>query len=251
MYAGFVWWRGKPELAEVEGHLVIRLRGGVSFYRLMWDAPVEQMPHSHLLRVKTVEDALDFVKRFGLLGLWATKTYAMWQPSEGPDRGTARLLYGQWCSKWFLKDGYAPGGADFYSQWQEPLDLFMQAALEFQLAAEEALGGGSDAGPLHEFLEECHPEAVRAGGEWQPAWSAPSLLHACYLGLWTDMTDGRRLRRCEYRHCGRLFYATRQDRRFCSPRCQANEKRLRHYHSSAIPETRTAAEVAGSGVTAI
>ncbi len=230
MFAGTVWWRGEPKIVEVGGQPVIRLRGNVSFYQLKWDAPAGISPHFFLLRVKTEDDVLQFVRYFGFLGLWMPERYRLWQPPGGPAKGTIRLLYGQECSKWFLVGDYRPGSEDFYLQWQEPLYLFMRAALEFQFAAQEVLGDGGSTGPLHEFLEECHPRAVHLDGEWQPAWQVPSLLHACYLGLWMDLTKGHRLRRCEYRHCGRLFYATRPDRRFCDSQCQNNEKRLRHYY---------------------
>jgi len=65
---------------------------------------------------------------------------------------------------------------------------------------------------------------------FEPAWHCPSLLHACYLGLWFDLAEGRIIRRCAHNYCERLFYADKPNKRFCSEECRNKANRLTHYY---------------------
>lgn len=222
----FTWWRGKPEVVEVNGQPVIRLSGEVHHYSLNGDQDEIRRLSELLLRVRqSDDDALEFVKSYGLLGLWQVERYRLYGASE---KGTVRLAQGQECSRWFLQGDYRPGHEDYYTQWQEPLFLFLQAVNDMHFTAQQMEEGNP--GLLHEFLKDCHPRAVYFKGKWEMSWHVPSLLHACYLGLCLSITKGYMIRMCEYRYCGRLFYTTRKERRYCSPWCQNNERRLRHYH---------------------
>jgi len=58
----------------------------------------------------------------------------------------------------------------------------------------------------------------------------PSLLHACYLLVWLDITGLREYRICAHRTCRRIFVPTRPNVRYCSDACHENAKRLRFYY---------------------
>lgn len=217
MYEGSGWWKGEPEI--VDGAIRLKKNAkGVTFYRFFTGVTEEAdpiMPHRALIGLQTVEDALEFVKEYGLLGLWKCKPYA----STGVNFYVNHL----------------DGEIDFYTQWQEPIPLFMSAVREFQEIAEALLGAETPKREavmwLEEWISECHPTTVGVkSGVFKPAWHCPSLLHACYLGLWFDLTEGRIIRRCAHKYCDRLFYADRPNKLFCSEECRNKANRLKHYY---------------------
>ncbi|MGI1690039.1 CGNR zinc finger domain-containing protein [Thermoanaerobacter uzonensis] len=235
MYEGSGWWRGEPEI--INGAIRLKKNTHINFYQFFTGVTEEAdpiMPHRALIRVQTVKDAVDFVGKYGLLGLWKCKPYAFSEVNLKIN---------------FIIDEDRRGEMDFYFQWQEPISLFMLAVREFRETAEalmlsepatddfkatrrEALNS------LDGWISECHPATTAGFTDFtnftefkaRPIWHCPSLLHACYLGLWLDLTEGRKLRRCADKYCERLFYADRPNKRFCSEECRNRANRRAHYH---------------------
>jgi hypothetical protein len=79
-------------------------------------------------------------------------------------------------------------------------------------------------------LSGCAPAVTLAEKGYTPAWFVYSGYCACYLRIWLDLLEGKTIRRCGHKHCGKFFYVTKENKRYCSLVCQNRAKQLRHYY---------------------
>jgi hypothetical protein len=263
------WWRLKYALIEEDGVLYVAATeepySPDCWYQPL-DAPPpkrqpkrpegwQEWPHLHLARLDpdSPEDILAFANRWGLLGLWNVKKYRertppLWQGEEWKARFRGVEA---WFSRWYLNPAFEsrPGPWKLH-RYREPVPAFAAAAEDFQnfvsLAQGEKPRGLSERHApknpddrksvaqdlLNHYLAECFPVAwyLGAGEGWKTHWQVPSLLHACYLLVWLDITGLREYRVCAHRTCRRIFVPTRPNVRYCSDMCQENAKRLRFYY---------------------
>lgn len=212
-----------------------------------------EWPYLHLARLdlKKPEEILKFVKKWGYLGLANVERYWSWAPAgEEPERYIFKGLKEQhetWFSKYFINPKYE---RDKLRNYREPLEAFVWAASEFQrffsLAVGEERNKEVSEEILNRYLKDCHLVCQCAGrGEWRNFWFFPSLLHACYLLTWLDLSGMRKYRRCLHSTCGKFFVAIRPNEEYCSNRCYENAKRLRNYYRKH-DKKKTPARVAGA-----
>jgi hypothetical protein len=196
-------------------------------------------PHLWLNKVKTdnLESILDFVNKWGLLGLWRVKEYREWRPDKSESEFHTGE-FGDRISPQYLAEAYLEN-PDKYKEssasppLREPLPPVIEAINEFQTFMkhmEEISNAEKAANLLNKYLRDCGPCVFCTDSEdLKTKWIAPSLLNYCYLMVWLDKTNARDYRRCQNRHCNTIFIPKRRDAKFCSNQCQLNAKRLRHY----------------------
>lgn len=63
----------------------------------------------------------------------------------------------------------------------------------------------------------------------EPIYVTDTLISACYLMFYWDITASAEVRTCRSKTCGAFFYATRPDRKYCSPDCRNRVNVQQHY----------------------
>ena len=81
----------------------------------------------------------------------------------------------------------------------------------------------------------------------QPRYPSDTLVSACHLMLYWDVTAGRHVAKCDNPLCSRFYYATRAGRSYCSPACQNRAAVRRHYWSATEKGRREKARRGGTG----
>lgn len=204
-----------------------------------------ELPHIHLARINTekTEDILEFVNRWGLLGLWRVEKYREWPWPLHVDSKKQSIYQGKPLEGKFLKCYINPTfenkKSEFYPhRFQEPLPVFIEAVKEFQdlfTLLEGDVNQKSEAQDLlNKYIRECYPVAwhiTEPKEQWISHWQTPSLLHACYLLTWLDLIAVCKYRRCKYYHCQKIFIVKHPGEEYCSFRCKENAKRFRYYHN--------------------
>ncbi|MDK2887922.1 MAG: hypothetical protein PWP72_800 [Thermoanaerobacter sp.] len=265
------WFRLEYELTEENGiaYITATDRPFDAWYQPLDVPPLtkqphrpegwQQWPHMHLARLntKSPEEILEFVNRWGLLGLWNIPGYCEWTPwlqeeYEPYQTKGVKLFHEAWFSKHYINPAYEGRRGPYnLHRYREPLEAFIDAAQEFQMFVALANGEkpeGYRHAPkspedrkseaqdiLNRYLADCRPVTwyiAKLKEQWHTHWQAPSLLHCCYLLVWFDLTGLREYRRCRHRPCGGFFVATRPNVDYCSTRCYENAKRLRHHYRS-------------------
>lgn len=265
------WFRLQYELVEKEGITYIAATDKPFDPQNGWYQPLDyaspkQQPtwpeewegwlHLHLARLKAgnSEEVLQFVNRWGLLGLWNVRDYKDWSPwgeSETYQVKGKKGVYEAYFSRHYVNPVYEGRREPEYKlHWyREPLEAFRWAVEEFQRFVALAHGEKPEGYPyapktpqdrkseaqdiLNRYLADCSPVTwyiARPKEEWVTFWRAPSLLHCCYLLVWLDLTALREYRRCLHQRCGGFFIPTRSNEDYCSVRCYENAKRLRNYY---------------------
>lgn len=178
-------------------------------------------PHLDLARLDgSVDGVLQFVNRWGLLGLWACPAY---QKAEGlPIRSQATNLRGEKYSTWY----HHPHKMGRY-RWQEPLPLFAQAVRDFQETLDE-LTRIPQAGDralivqlrFNERLKGIRPLANYEKQGWSIGWEFRSLLDVVHLLTLLDLLGGRTFRRCRKRRCGNIYLTKHPENQYCSDLCR-------------------------------
>lgn len=196
------------------------------------------IPYIHLARlnVEKPEDILDFVNRWGLLGLWKVKEYCEWPRPWLADLESKPLHIDKnfkiAFSGHYINNKFK--GKSYYLRFQEPVAAFARAAKEYQYMY-DLLKGDVDQkseaeGFFNKYLSDCFPVTWYID-KWTTHWQTPSLLHTCYLLLWTDVLALRKYRRCQNQRCNKIFLLSRRGEDYCSFRCKENAKRNNRYHN--------------------
>ncbi|TEB08627.1 hypothetical protein Psch_02193 [Pelotomaculum schinkii] len=253
------WYHSKYTLKENNGIVYLVAEGGTKpepyqpleaqppkknnrnsqpYYPEEWNC----LPHINLARLdlNNQNDILDFVNRWGLLGLWEVKDYRYWSfwPYERfimihKDNPVVKTFSYHYINPDFM-DGRS---RSHHQRYREPLDAFIKAAQEYQNCITLLEGDADDKSDaqdlLNKYISDCHPTAwyiTEPKEQWTSHWQSPSLLHTCYLIRWMDLISLRDYKRCKHKTCRKIFIAERPNERYCSFRCKENSKRLRNYH---------------------
>lgn len=264
------WFRLQYELVEEEGITYIAATDKPFDPQNGWYQPLdyvppkkqparpkgwEDWPHLHLarLKVENPEEVLQFVNRWGLLGLWNVRDYKDWSPlgeSETYQVRGKKGVFEAYFSMHYINPAYEGRRGPYnLHRYREPLAAFQEAVEKFQrfvaLAHGEKPEGYRHAPKtpqdrkseaqdiLNRYLADCSPVTwyiAKPQEQWATYWQAPSLLHCCYLLVWLDLTGLREYRKCQHKPCNRFFLSTRPNVDYCSLRCYENAKRLRNYY---------------------
>ncbi len=157
-----------------------------------------------------------------------------------------------------------PSSAEFWAAYAEPVDAFVEAAVMFT----DTLLGLDDA--LHEeeraldvidrqfaagrgfysLVAGVHPAMVLSEDGYVRAWRTKSLLSAFAMMVYLDLTNGKRVIRCEV--CDKPSISGAYQARYCSDRCR-NTALKRAYRqrqkSTAREDEHTAREGSPGGQT--
>jgi hypothetical protein len=205
-------------------------------------------PHLHLanLNITKQDEILEFVNRWGLLGLWKVEGEGWgfsgwpWPYVGGKPRMYQEGLFGdKEFSFWYINPYYENKKSGYYlHRYREPLDAFIMAAKRFQEFIRLLNGTPNNKSEAQDianyYLLDCHPVAWYAAKpeeSWKSHWQIPSLLHACYLLTLFDLCALRSYRVCKHKPCSRIYLAKRDNQLYCSDNCQNNAKQYRDYHS--------------------
>lgn len=207
------------------------------------------MPHIHLARldIRKPEEVLDFVNRWGLLGLWRVKGYSEWPWPRYKDPEEKPLYYDRHFkvvfSEHYLKHGDLNNGKNYYLCFQEPLPAFIDAAKEFQFMSNLLNGNADDKSEAEEiiskYIKDIRPVVwylTEPKEQWSTHWDSPSLLHTCYLHIWMDLMALRKYRKCNHERCNSFFVVSRSDEEYCSYRCKNNAMRKKYYEDIEKPK---------------
>jgi hypothetical protein len=187
----------------------------------------ENSPEIALARLdaNNKEHIIDFVNKFGLLGLWHHPDYsgADYLPYLN-SRGT---LDGRSFSEWYTH----PRKQGLY-KWMEPVQVFKSAVQDYQEFLDKVVSveNGINQDDALEFdvisywdrqLEEINPGHLRNGQEWILGWKYRSLISAIYLKNSLNKQAGMAIRRCRKKRCGKFFLSTHPERATCSDDCKS------------------------------
>ena len=134
-----------------------------------------------------------------------------------------------------------PMSNDFWNLYSEPVDAFYNGAM----ALRDAVSGLAHIKPLDKTTEDDEIwlgrglrilEALIApvspalnplsDGTFEQRWISPSLLASYAMMVLQDLTEQRRLRRCEV--CGKLFTSAAYQARYCSDTCRHTAQKRRY-----------------------
>lgn len=284
------WWRFEYYIVYVDSVPVISVKPGtVPNGRFDLYSPFEagaapgeqpaakdehkETPHGHLalLNPDDEREVLEFVNRWGLLGLWKVDEYRMWpfpavaMPDIGAytyekidtPTGQATIGLGDDFSLWYLTN--AKSESAFFIEphrFREPLALFARAVRQYQALCDVISSDDETPRPFYDrdgnlisnLAEECVPVFDRAGAGWNMAWSCPSLLHTIYLRTMLDVTQRRRLKRCARKNCRAFFVPANPRAEYCSEACGNAQKqadwRLRERARRLVDKGQSFEEVA-------
>jgi hypothetical protein len=133
----------------------------------------------------------------------------------------------------------------------EPVSLFSLAAVHFQTTLKHLADPDHQdwrADDARELMRQINRHMTRVrvslefdpsrppGSQWFEAYRWPSLIAACYLMTFRDLTRGRAVRVCQNETCGRIFFANRGDQRSCSPTCQNQQAQRRFRRGKKVPK---------------
>ncbi len=257
---GTQWWRCRYEIRSVSTEpepvqcIVAVADSPVNWYEVLtgWEAPAKQpgrsegsdlkyAPHAALARLNAwqEEEALGFVNRWGLLGLWNVERYKHVAPFLAPHRaGPSDWSGEEEYSGWYMWDELREKGGTYLHSFCEPLELFAAAAEEYQrlcrhlTASKESREEATQAEwGLTGWLHQCaHPRPVYdyKTGTWRFGWECNSLLgRECnsllgwiYCLTFLEQVQGLGFRRCARPNCGKLFIPTRPNSTYCSFTCK-------------------------------
>jgi hypothetical protein len=164
-----------------------------------------------------------FVNNWGLLGLWNVEEYRKLgkYQNDGPRIvGTSREKYSR-----------------FYHTFQEPVFLFEMATKEYQetislLENDNEMERDEGIRILGKYISACWPDVGYDDDakKWVRYWNTPSLLHACYLRTWIDLTNSRKYRYCANQNCKKPYVVNTNhpNDSYCSSQCRINAKQRRY-----------------------
>lgn len=233
-----MWFRLKYEITVQEGVKVITALSGseVEWYdplsssvlpkRPHWAEEQENVsPHTDLasLNLNSINKILKFVNNWGLLGLWKVPDYQKAANLQG--KNTFRIGNGRF-SEWFLH----PHKLKNHS-WQEPLEIFIEAAEKYQKLFSDISEVGKPEGyqalsitiKLNSELRGIRPGiSFNEKGERFAIWQFNSLYDFVHLQIFLSLMNNKAFRRCKYVKCRRFFVTTHRENQYCSNLCRTN-----------------------------
>ncbi|WP_261134784.1 hypothetical protein [Bacillus sp. Marseille-Q3570] len=244
------WFRYKYEIQQEKGEKVIVSTGSIEDWK--YDPFSEEIlpkrpqkgsehdlscPHVALARLDTSDEnsILNFVNRFGLLGLWKFEKYCM---APGlPDIGFIPRFKEVELSKWFVQPNKIGN-----QKYREPLSIFIKAIEDFKeiLSTIEEIEMGEvksdDKEAILELELQEYLKGIRFNGmsivksekRWVQSFAVNSLLSAIYFRIQLEKISGRGIRVCQKNRCGKFFISENPEAKYCSDKCK--NAQLRHEH---------------------
>ncbi|MCM3572509.1 hypothetical protein M3172_04860 [Mesobacillus subterraneus] len=174
------------------------------------------------VKLESEEAIIDFVNKFGLLGLWSNPRYCR---AEGLENiGYSTSMTGLKFSDWYRH----PRKTGVYG-WMEPLSMFVIAAKDYQAFVNGYIKEESrDESWAHSlshyaFWREQLTNVNIAPNDSEDSifgWEFQSLLSAIYLKVGYNKVPGKSIRKCRKRRCGKFFIADHPENGFCSDDCK-------------------------------
>lgn len=181
------------------------------------------VPFIHLLRINPDDkkDILEFVNRWGLLGIAGVYEY------------TKNLPESYFFDHSYLNDD---NGTTWDYGNREPLTVFIKAVKEFQFTHAMACESRPELKKkalqninlaLHTCTLACN---INSDNSFQLWWDCNTLLHACYLSYSLNLGETSQYRICSHKKCNKTFRITKSNQKYCSDACQNAAKRMRNYY---------------------
>jgi hypothetical protein len=157
------------------------------------------------------------------------------------------------------KKGYPLWGTEaFRREYAEPFSDWIGAASAFRDAL-VALGSGSPPSiltpdkylrarqktkfgeiVLNSVVRHVSPKiALTHDDAPRLEWSSPTLLSSLGMMGLLNLGGDRIARRCENETCGKLFFSTREDARFCGDKCRWRTQKRTQRKSTSVPRKKT------------
>lgn len=134
-----------------------------------------------------------------------------------------------------------PMSKEFWDLYSEPVDEFLNGAM----ALRDAVSGLAHIKPLDKATEDDNQQLGRgirtlhalvapvsptlnplSDGSFEQRWVSPSLLASYAMMVLQDLTEQRRILRCEV--CGKLFTSAAYQARYCSDTCRHTAQKRRY-----------------------
>jgi hypothetical protein len=225
-YSPVEWGRERREYGTWEGKLP---------YQPKAREGTEWPPHLALARLNLQDEAavVQFCSLYGLLGLRYIPKWKNRVPFLANER-PVKSIFGT-LSGWYNYPAPEPKPPNWHhvQTFCEPLDLFREAAQEYQEACcliekvreappEKAQSFAFDAeNTMIGYLGGCTPRPIFQNGRWLLGYQFRSLLEACYFRLLLDLTEGASgFRRCGNPKCNRFFLARYEKDTYCCKLCR-------------------------------
>jgi hypothetical protein len=177
------------------------------------------------LDINDMEEIINFVNNFGLLGLWFHPDYS--EAKDLEDIGGSTALNGIKYSNWYRH----PHKKGVYA-WMEPLNMFICAASDYirfleniTISEKTSELEESESILVHYFwkkqLKNVHIAPLKDKKTWVLGWEYQSLLSAIYLKVALNKQAGELIRKCRKKRCGKFFIADESENGFCSDVCKS------------------------------
>ncbi|MFW6030319.1 MAG: hypothetical protein ACOCRO_08710 [Halanaerobiales bacterium] len=181
-------------------------------------------PNRHLASLTPYdeEEALEFINKWGLLGLWKVNDYKDRGPFDAPIKPLTNYELGPNYSKWYIYSKYEHlKNFDHRKKYCEPLDVFFEATIEYQKILEKIEETkDSEFAEYNLKLDGCTMRSVRMNGKVVTIWQCDSLLHWIHLLTQLEHAAGYEYRVCANYNCNIMFTSNNPNRKYCSKRCK-------------------------------
>jgi hypothetical protein len=187
------------------------------------DEHSKSTPHIALARLdsNSEDKILEFVNRWGLLGLWYVPHYTSIEYIRNEDDKESLLKEDN--LTWFRH----PHKNGRYG-WREPLAVFKQAVMDYQEDLENINGKETNEERalvtdlrVNRVLEGCSPATswYKESQKRVNGWRFNSLLSAIYLRTLLDHQAGI-LKKCRRKNCSKIFSSRNPVSEYCSEPCK-------------------------------
>lgn len=241
-------FKGSYEISSIGNLRIIRAKVGSSFN---FYSPIEFQgnfrnsqpkkreilePHTHLANVnlKKEEEIINFVNKWGLLGLWKDENFKIRNPFLAPKKNLVEHPLGKPFSPYYLLSTYYPKEKfSFLEKFCEPLELFEEAASQFQ-ELYKMLSQEKSPELIFHIVDSFKLEGAKTKplfnnkrDRWDFGWECNCLYHWCYLLSYLDLVEGSIFKRCAFRSCSSFFSAFNPKAKYCSQTCKESAKKAR------------------------
>jgi hypothetical protein len=181
------------------------------------------------INVENVDEILNFVNTWGLLGLLRVNKYS--EAAVLPGKILSVGLEREQFSRWYE---YLPVNAGKL-RWMEPLQIFKQAASDYQTLFKELEYARNAVKEPDSIVNTelifkqmlsgitVRPRWDNITRDWTMDWEFKSLLDLIYLRTLLDFQN-KSFARCIREGCSKVFVNTKSSNQFCSDQCKS-----RHY----------------------
>jgi hypothetical protein len=217
------------------------------------DSAYQSTPHMHLARLDlSSRDAiLEFVNKWGLLGLWEVPEYRNLEPFLAEEKKPPKGFEDRPCSGWYLSERYRPSpegvnpSGKYLHTFCEPLETFCAAAGAYQRDVDRAVRAAEE-GNTWEAPEVCRlftlhgcqlaPVYDKDASKWELGGQCRSLLDWIRFRTVLDMVAPHRIRKCP--GCGRVFVPANKRAKYCNRACNNKVQVAKHRRRASTKATK-------------